>query len=484
MNFFDKIVIPPSANHILVLKYILTLSLLLFIPYLGMTMGASFFSVYFSRKAKRTGNSLYASFAKDILEKLTFSKHAIIALGIIPLLSILFCYAQFLYQSGTNALTFILIAIDIIILAFFFIFIYRNSLIQSKVISSLEKLVESDSLIESKPEMKDVHEMKVNLEDTANRTGFWGTILLFAGAYLFMASTSIASDPANWSNVRNILEVVFSWNAVFSFLYLISAAGAITGSAILFYFFKWSAYRNDSVGKFGGLIDMSDEYSSFVKNFAIILTFISVLALPVLLFLSFVFTSQVALSGTVFLYLILPLIIVIILCNLLYQMFKNSDISYATVVFFLVFIIFTFNILKDQVLLANALKEQTGVLIAKSEEHEKEIQSNLNTTSGVDPEQIYNTKCIACHRFDVKLVGPPYQQTVPKYNGDVNALSEFIFNPATTAKNPGFPPMPNQGLKKKEAVAMAQWLIKKGSQGNKFDPLWLFNPVNVRPIGT
>jgi cytochrome c len=107
--------------------------------------------------------------------------------------------------------------------------------------------------------------------------------------------------------------------------------------------------------------------------------------------------------------------------------------------------------------MANALREQTKLILVKSEEQEKEVKAKTVSTTGVNAEQIYTTKCIACHKFDVKVVGPPYQQTVPKYNGDVNALAEFIYNPVK--KDPAFPPMPNQGLKKKEAQAMAKWLM-------------------------
>jgi len=49
------------------------------------------------------------------------------------------------------------------------------------------------------------------------------------------------------------------------------------------------------------------------------------------------------------------------------------------------------------------------------------------TSTGVSAEQIYNQKCIACHKFDVKLVGPPYKETVPKYNGDVKKLFRIYF---------------------------------------------------------
>jgi cytochrome c len=140
-------------------------------------------------------------------------------------------------------------------------------------------------------------------------------------------------------------------------------------------------------------------------------------------------------------------------------MVRNSDYKYIAVVFVLIYIVLTFIILNDQMSFASAISDQMKQDIAKSEELEKEVKSKTLTTSGVDADAIFNSKCIACHRFDVKLVGPPYQQTVPKYNGDINALAEFIYNPVK--KNPDFPPMPNQGLKKKEAQAMAKWLIEK-----------------------
>jgi len=141
------------------------------------------------------------------------------------------------------------------------------------------------------------------------------------------------------------------------------------------------------------------------------------------------------------------------------MMYKNSETSYIVPVFFFVLVIFAFNIFKEESVLGNALQKQSYTVIQKSDEYEREVKSKLVTSSGISGEQIYNTKCIACHRFDVKLVGPPYMETVPKYNGDVQKLADFIYSP--TQNNPGYPPMPNQGLKKKEALAAAQFLIDK-----------------------
>ena len=153
------------------------------------------------------------------------------------------------------------------------------------------------------------------------------------------------------------------------------------------------------------------------------------------------------------------MLLLLLLFNFLYPMIKNSDTGFSTIVFVLIFMVFTFNIIKDQAVLGNALRDHTEEITKKAEENEKEAKTKTMTAGGISPDAIFNSKCSACHRFDVKLVGPPYQQTVPKYNGNVQELAGFIFNPVK--KNPDFPPMPNQGLKKKEALIMAQWLMDK-----------------------
>jgi cytochrome c len=74
-------------------------------------------------------------------------------------------------------------------------------------------------------------------------------------------------------------------------------------------------------------------------------------------------------------------------------------------------------------------------------------------------EQIFNQKCIACHRFDQRLVGPSYNEVLPKYEGNLETLKDFILNPVKV--NPDYPAMPNQGLKPIEAESAAMYLLQK-----------------------
>jgi cytochrome c len=52
---------------------------------------------------------------------------------------------------------------------------------------------------------------------------------------------------------------------------------------------------------------------------------------------------------------------------------------------------------------------------------------------------------------------------VPKYQGDVEKLKRFIGNPVKV--NPGYPAMPNLGLKEEEIDAVARYLLEKVKGG-------------------
>ncbi len=451
MDLFDKIVIPPSQNHVMLVKYILTISFLLFIPYLGMVIGSTFLSVYFNGNARKRNNPLLARFAKDVIEKLLFTKYAEFALGIIPMLSITFGYAQLLFEAKTITMSIMALSVLIVTTGLVTIYRYRSTFQVESILQSYKSISNIETISGENKSVEEIQNYEEKLMSSNSRLGKIGLWTILTGAYIFVGSTALASNPPDWENVNNILQVIFSWNTIFSFMYLLAAAGVVTGGGILFFFFKWQ----------GGIEDVDEQYGAFVKAIASRLTLSSVICLPFFMFIKFLYLPSTAQSQSLFVYMIITLILVIILCNLIYSMTRYSEYKYVTVIFILIYAVFTLGILDDQVAFGSAITDQTKDIIAKSEEMEKEVKSKTINVTDIDPDAIFNAKCIACHRFDVKLVGPPYQQTVPTYNGDVNKLAEFIFNPVK--RYPDYPPMPNQGLKKKEALAMAKWLIGKVS---------------------
>jgi cytochrome c len=443
MNFFDQFVIPPTENHIALLKYMLVVSLLLFLPYLGMSLGANLLWAYFDGKAKKTKSTLFSRFSKDILQKLTISKNAAIALGIVPVISASIAYGQLLFVTGSVTVNFFFFSVLIFIIGYVLLRKYLSALPVARF------LEEAESEIKQPEAKEELHQLE---EEYIYQSGYFPKLSLLSlmfGAYIFAGSAGLALNPARWSETDNLLQIIYSWNTVFDFLLLLAFSFAITGAAILFFFFRWQ----------GGIENMSDKYAMQVKSYAGGVSLISVSVIPVLLLISTFLIQQHALISSSFLYLFLILIAVIITCSMLYFIYKEENTGLIVPVFLLIFVIFALNILREQEVFAGALSGKMPVMIKKSEEHEKEVRSKIVSKTGLDGEQIYNTKCIACHKFDQKLVGPPHKDVVPKYNGDVNKLAEYIFNP--TKVDPAYPPMPNPGLKKKEAVAVAQYLINK-----------------------
>ena len=99
-----------------------------------------------------------------------------------------------------------------------------------------------------------------------------------------------------------------------------------------------------------------------------------------------------------------------------------------------------------------------GQLADKYEKMLAELKGE-NGPAELNGEEIYKIHCTACHRLDSKLVGPPHDEVVPKYFGKENQLIAFIRNPVKV--NPDYPPMPNPGLKPREAKAVAEYILKR-----------------------
>ncbi len=254
MNFFDELVIPASENHIMLLKYMLTISLLLFIPYISMMLGATFISTHFNKKGKNEGNSLYLRFAKDVIEKLTITKSAELALGTIPVISTFFAYAQLLYTAKTISVGMFALAVILFIISFVFIYKYRNTFKLEGIMNAFRNISGKDALKSENESVAEIKDFEESVSSTNSISGTVGKWLLLTASYIFAGSMALASSPDKWPHVGNILQIIFSWQTLFNFGALISLAGIITGGAIMFSFFSWD----------GGLKDMTDEYAAIV----------------------------------------------------------------------------------------------------------------------------------------------------------------------------------------------------------------------------
>ncbi|MGE5438217.1 MAG: hypothetical protein ACM3UR_00075, partial [Bacteroidota bacterium] len=84
MEFLNRLVIPQSAENLTLLRYILVLALILFLPYLAFLKGITLYSVAFNFLGRKKGNENHIRFSKDLIDIVTFTKSIAIVLGIIP----------------------------------------------------------------------------------------------------------------------------------------------------------------------------------------------------------------------------------------------------------------------------------------------------------------------------------------------------------------------------------------------------------------
>ena len=425
MGFLEDLVIPPTLEHAGLLDIFQAISLLIFLPFIGMIIGGIFFSLFFSSIGDRNLNN-YFRFANDVIKKLAINIYAGLGLCIIPFLTIVFIYAQLLYGADIVSVNFLELSTIFYLAGLILVYIYKRTIKYVSIIDSYR--------FYKKP------------------IGWIGLLLLITASFLFVGSVTLANDPQNLQHGNSVLGLLTSGTVWLNFIYFLSASFAISGAAVLYFFLIWQ----------GGIKEMDEKYSNFVKKFGVGLTLISSVVQLLILFLSLTVLPQNAITGSIFLYSTLATVSIFFTTIFLYAILKNAEIKYTGVVFFLVFLTFTFTIIKDQLAFVNTNKEHMLAVNLKAEEliKEKYPQLERKEVAGVvNTEEIFNTRCIACHQFDVKLVGPPYNETIPKYKGDADKLSKFILNPVKV--NPDYPDMPNQGLKKEEADALAKYLIEK-----------------------
>jgi cytochrome c len=439
MNIFDQFVIPPSQEHVGLLTVMQIISLLTFLPFAGIMLGASSFSMFFNSKGKRSGNPLYTQIAKDIIDKLIVGKAAGFALSVLPMISIVLVYAQMLSGAKVITVSMLFLALILFIVGYVFIYNYKSAFQFEHILNAAKKDDVSD----------EVRNYENKVVYMGARYGTWGIFVLLVSMFLFISGVTLASKPGIWNSVDNILKLIITPTIWINFFYFLSSSAAITGGAILYFFFMWQ----------GGVRPGYTEYNEAIKKFSIVTALVGVLVQPLFIFANVLFLKAANASSGVYVFAGFSLLAVLIISNLLYHIYKNSEINFSGIVFFLIFVLFAFTIIKDQLMFRNAVKEHLIVLNMKAEELAQEKSGSIVQVSAADGEKIYNEKCIACHRFDQKVVGPPYQETVPKYSGDLKKLAGFIYNPQKV--NPDYPAMPNQGLKQKEAEAVAKFIMDK-----------------------
>lgn len=433
MNFLENFAIPQSAHHIELLYGLLVLTFLLFVPYISLVTGSLILSLHYNKKGKRTGDEKYYSIAKRIIDIVTFNKSISFALGLIPLLSIIFSYSQLLQGVNSGVPEYLLFALIMLMIAIITLYTYKYSFHLKDILSS--------------PQLENGEAIKFRnaSQKLFNKTGNYALWFFIFTAWLFWGAVSIARESSLWDN--SFVDLFFTWDALVKLAGFIVVSIFITSITLLYTYFRANTD-----------FELEDEEKNILSERFLKTALLTMVFIPFFLLADLVTISGESLAGNVFVFSLFALISAILISIYLYYMIREKNTNHVTSVLFLSIFFVLFFIVKDQVAFETSSKTQLVKLSAAYDEYKTDLLkkhgSFVETISGAD---IFNGRCVACHAFDKKIVGPPYNTVLSKYEGDVDKLVKFVLNPVKV--NPDYPSMPNQGLKPNEAKAVAEYIL-------------------------
>ena len=447
MEFLKQLALPQSLEHFHLVVLIAGLSALILIPYLSVALGSAILSVRMSRLGREENNPTAVQFARNLVETVIATKALVAFLAVIPGLSLLFTLAQILH--GTPS-----IAVSLAGLGFVFLLLGSVLLYAHRYTFRVEGLLESYQSLIRKLQAKGndgFEDYRKSNASALHRSGAYGTIILFAAAYLYIAAITVAIAPATWSAYDSFLDVLLSLVVWLRFLLFLSFAAAATGSSVLFFTFSWKA------GEYGE----DEALMQFARRYGTQLSIAGLLATPAFLVVNLAMVSEPGLAGIVYGLAGGALLFLFIAAHFVYaHHMQRAGTSSIAASFFAILVAGGMLVLADFFALGYATRTHAEALAREHDKATAELQASLGVSLvAFTGEDIYNGKCSACHLFDQKKIGPPYLETIPKYQGKKADLITFILNPAK--KNSAYPPMPNQGLRPAEADSIAGYIMAR-----------------------
>jgi cytochrome c551/c552 len=153
-------------------------------------------------------------------------------------------------------------------------------------------------------------------------------------------------------------------------------------------------------------------------------------------------------------------------------MLLNGHVRRAAAVAVLAFAGLAFEVARQHVIQTEAIADRLALVQMDADrafttlQQAQEARYPSNTPLGAEAgAKIYSERCLVCHSFNQKVVGPAHKDVLPKYRGQPEKLVAFILNP--TKVDPAFPAMTAPGLSRREAVAVAEYLLKRIDEETK-----------------
>jgi cytochrome c551/c552 len=445
MEFLKDIALSQSIEHYNLLVLITAVSSMIFLPYIGFVLGSIALSFRYRVQARKINNVQMLNVAYRLAEVPLRTKSVLMFLGIIPGASLVLSFAQMLQSTPAISVSLAGFGFLFVTVGLWLLYSYKQTFRIQGILSSYQTLLKTQK--EKSKTKADIDEYNLENSLTYSRSGMYGIISILIGLFLYSAAFALTLNPSSWQETDSIFGVLISFSVWIKFIVVLILGAGITGFGVLYFVVS----KSDKI---------DEEHLIVLRKICIRISVAALLILPIVLLANVASASDTSLSGSLYSLIGIGLLLFFLAAHFFYGYHRSAYKQYAAVGFIVFLLASMISIAADSVAVSTATRKQAAFLSIKHEKNMEDLKSSLGvsvvTFTGED---IYNAKCSTCHLFDQKKVGPPYFETIPKYEGKKAELISFILNPVK--KNPAYAPMISQGLRPAEADSIASYILRR-----------------------
>lgn len=413
MDFLKDLILPPAAEHLGMLPFLTIFLLLFHLPFAGLTLVSSLASLGLRRSAP--------ALAERFFRLLPAGAGAWLILGILPPFALFILLGQYFFNIPLPILEFYFKAGIPMLSACILLFGYRRL---------------GNPLL-----------------------GLLGGLLMLIAEFMLIAVQTLLFSSDAWPFIKTPVPAVFSISVLTQLLLFLLFALLFTGASFLLFTFRWP----------DNPLAADDPHAPIFRKTALGMLLGAAMLLPPALAWDTFNVPVPAVTPSLFVLGILGVAALAVIALAACRMLREGNTRLATRVFVLALVFGGLLMARNHSLQAGAVAEYHYLLTQQAEKvrtareaKRQELYASAVVADLKLGEDIFNQRCSACHDFEKRVYGPPYNSVLPKYKDRLNDLKAFIRNPVKV--NPAYPPMPPQALDEQGIASVAAFLLKSADE--------------------
>jgi cytochrome c len=450
MDIFDNISIIVSGSHLQMLNTLLIIAQFLFTLFTGIMLGSLILSTRLKSQSQKDGTEnpdFKERMSLEMMGLITSSPSTWFGFGLIPFLAIIVIYIQLTAGSGSSAGAVLLVGFLFYAFGLLLAYFYKNSNRFIQFYNFVNSDENDSNLPKDDYRSSSAEDYFHQMESQKSNTGFWAVVMMLIGSWAFISGTHLASDSSLFS--QSAMNNFFTLPVFYKMINLIALSFTVAAATYSYLKFHWD----------GGFDFKDESYKRWARNKSAKITVISMAVQIIFYGLSLALVPDLATSYLVYAWAAVAIVLAFVATNLFYTIIKTDNSSHVRIAYPLIIAMFLFMVVSSQTSFEVSNSDNIARIANDYDLQMASLHSSGEEIQEADGAEIYQTRCAACHKFDLKQVtAPSYKDILGKYNNDTQALVDFILNP-TPQDTENYPSgMANPALKGSEARAVAKYI--------------------------